>query len=212
MFWGERMKIIRMCVPILGVIFAACAQPAPSTEQIQTAIAETQAALPPTKTSTLTSTATHTPTNTQTATVTPSSTFTLEPTLTISPTATITVAMTISPHESATITSSSTPNGEDIPWDEVKNHTGEYGTVCGPVMGAYYARESKGEPTFLNLGAEYPDEQRVSVLIWGDYRYNFQVEPEKYYLEKWVCVYGFIYSYQGISTIEIYEPAQIHTD
>ena len=85
-------------------------------------------------------------------------------------------------------------------------------TVCGPVEGAHYALESNGKPTFLNMGADYPDEERVSVLIWDDYRYNFPSEPELHYLGKWVCVYGFIYSYRGISTVEVYDLAQIQSD
>jgi hypothetical protein len=128
------------------------------------------------------------------------------------PAGTITTTVTTIPEDGVTLTISPTPRGEEISWDEAKSHTGEYVTVCGPVEGAHYAQESNGKPTFLNMGADYPDEERVSVLIWDDYRYNFPFEPELHYLGKWVCVYGFIYSYRGISTVEVYDLAQIQSD
>ena len=37
--------------------------------------------------------------------------------------------------------------------------------VCGHVAGAKYAKESRGKPTFLNMGNPYPD-QTLTVVIW----------------------------------------------
>ena len=96
-----------------------------------------------------------------------------------------------------------------IPWDEACDHIGERTTVCGPVVSATWATGSKGKPTFLNIGAPYPDPGRFTVIIWGDYRGNFSQAPEDYYSGKTICVTGLIIEYQGIAEIEVKTPSQI---
>jgi hypothetical protein len=84
-----------------------------------------------------------------------------------------------------------------IPWNEAINHVGEYATVIGPVVGATWAQEARGKPTFLNLGLPYPDPGRFTVLIWIDGRWNFDVAPEEAYLGLTICVTGTIELYEG---------------
>jgi hypothetical protein len=84
-----------------------------------------------------------------------------------------------------------------IPWNETINHVGEYATVIGPVVGATWAQEARGKPTFLNLGLPYPDPGRFTVLIWIDGRWNFDHPPEETYLGLTVCVTGTIELYEG---------------
>ena len=96
-----------------------------------------------------------------------------------------------------------------IRWDEACDHIGERTTVCGTVVSATWATGSKGKPTFLNIGAPYPDPDRFTVIIWGDYRGNFSQPPEDYYSGKTICVTGLIIEYQGIAEIEVKTPSQI---
>lgn len=56
--------------------------------------------------------------------------------------------------------------------DEAYAHVGEKATVCGTVYGGYYAKSSRGRPTFLNLDGHYPH-QRFTLLIWGKDRHKF---------------------------------------
>ncbi len=56
---------------------------------------------------------------------------------------------------------------ETIQWDEAYQYTDQYVSVCGPVVDSYFAASTDGQPTFLNLGKEYPDPDRFTVLIWG---------------------------------------------
>ena len=104
-------------------------------------------------------------------------------------------------------------NGEPptgaISWDEARNYIGERITLCGPVVSATWATGSKGKPTFLNIGEPYPDPDRFTVIIWGDYRGNFSQPPEDYYVGKTICVTGLIVEYQGIAEIEVKTPDQI---
>jgi len=52
---------------------------------------------------------------------------------------------------------------------DAKNHVGEKATVCGKVASERTATSSRGEPTFINLDAAYPN-QVFTILVWGDDR------------------------------------------
>jgi len=104
---------------------------------------------------------------------------------------------------------SPSPTPTYILWDEAMAHVGETLTVCGPVMGTHFAQSSNGKPTFLNVGAAYPDPQRFTVLIWGSDRHKFPGPPEQIYLDQNICVHGEIEEYNGMAEIVVEDPAQI---
>ena len=63
--------------------------------------------------------------------------------------------------------SGQTSGTDQINWIEADDYVGEFVTVCGPVVSAYFATSTNGQPTFLNIGKEYPDPERFTALIWG---------------------------------------------
>ncbi len=103
----------------------------------------------------------------------------------------------------------SPPTPEPLSWEDASALVGQRVTVCGPVVGTHYARSSSGAPTFLNVGRDYPDPQRLVLLIWGDDRADFPAPPEEYYLGKQVCARGEVRAYDGVPEIKITDPAQI---
>jgi hypothetical protein len=70
-------------------------------------------------------------------------------------------------------------------------------TVFGPVVSAFFAEDEISQPTFLNLGAPYPDPSRFTVVIWIGARDNFPAPPEAMYAGATVCVTGLIEWYDG---------------
>jgi len=107
-----------------------------------------------------------------------------------------------------------TPTVEPTPtdhilWSDASEYLGEERTVCGPVEGTHFANDSRGKPTFLNIGENYPSPDRFVVLIWGEYRDNFSRKPEKYYEGKTICAEGEIQEYEGIFEIEVQSPSDI---
>ena len=92
--------------------------------------------------------------------------------------------------------------------EEAGVHIGEYATVCGTVFGGYYAKRSRGRPTFLNLDGNYPH-QPFTVVIWGKNRRRFHA-PEKRLLGKHICVTGTIGIYRGIPQIVLSDPSRLH--
>src|SRR5437899_2309329 len=68
------------------------------------------------------------------------------------------------------------------------------------------ASSSNGAPTFLNLGRDYPDMHRFTVVIWGRNRSRFGA-PENRYRGRTICVRGLISTYAGVPQIEDEEPS-----
>ena len=100
------------------------------------------------------------------------------------------------------------PDGA-IDWTEAKAHIGEVATVYGPVKDSSYLRESNEQPTYIDIGTAYPDNSRVSMVVWGEDRGNFQGDPESMYLGKTVCVTGELYAYDNVTYMKVARPDQI---
>jgi regulator of RNase E activity RraA len=90
---------------------------------------------------------------------------------------------------------------------EAKDHVGERATVCGKVVSARFAKDSKGQPTFLNLDEPYPN-HIFTIVIWGNDRGKFGEITSKYSVKN-VCVTGKISSYQGKPEVAASDPSQI---
>jgi micrococcal nuclease len=82
-------------------------------------------------------------------------------------------------------------------------HVGEVRTVCDRVASTRFLRTGR-QPTFLNLGHPYP-EQDLTVVIWGEDRARFGGAPEELYRSRRVCVTGRIELYRGRPEIVIRE-------
>lgn len=96
-----------------------------------------------------------------------------------------------------------------VGWSAALDHAGEEVTVEGPVVGTYYARSSNGGPTFLNLGRDYPDPDRFTVVIWERDRDRFAEAPEVIYRGRTIRVTGVVAVYKGSPQIEVQRPEQI---
>ncbi|MCO5176185.1 MAG: hypothetical protein M9890_04315 [Thermomicrobiales bacterium] len=116
----------------------------------------------------------------------------------------------------ATDRSSSRTNAPDagcvpcaVTWDQALNYIGQEITIIGPVMSTAWASDSRGKPTFLNIGRSYPDPERFTVLLWIDARFRFDEPPEQTYADKTICVTGIVEIYEGSGEIVVDYPWQI---
>jgi len=91
---------------------------------------------------------------------------------------------------------------------DATRHVGERVTICGPVAGTAYFPHLKGEPTFVNFDRRYP-EQSLTVVIWGEFRSEFEQAPDRLYAKKDLCVTGRIETYKGKPQIVVMSPDQI---
>ncbi len=96
-----------------------------------------------------------------------------------------------------------------ISWRDARAHVGERVTVRGRVAGTLYAQDVDGQPTFLNLGRDYPDPERVTVVIWGKDRGRFPGPPESVYAGRTICATGMLELYEGVAELEVSASTQI---
>lgn len=88
---------------------------------------------------------------------------------------------------------------------DAKNHVGEKVTVCGKVASERTATTSRGEPTFINLDAAYPN-QVFTILIWKEDRQSVGALPSE---GSRVCVTGAIQDYRGVPQIVVWSKNQL---
>lgn len=88
---------------------------------------------------------------------------------------------------------------------QAKNHEGETATVCGVVASEHTATSSRGQPTFINLDAPYPN-QVFTILVWGEDRRNIGALPQS---NSRICVTGLITDYRGVPEIVLKSKQQL---
>jgi hypothetical protein len=94
--------------------------------------------------------------------------------------------------------------------EDVKEHVGDSVKLMAKIYGGKYLESSQGTPTFLNVGAKYPDNP-LTLVIWSDVRKQFKGAPEDMYnqgYEEWIT--GRIELYRGKPEIVIHSPSQIY--
>jgi len=96
------------------------------------------------------------------------------------------------------------PSGVD--WSQAREYVGQVRTVCGPVVGATYGPDVKGQPLWLSLGEERPSPNRFQVGIWGVYEGHPAEPPENEYLGRWLCVTGLITRSGGVLQMDVTDP------
>ena len=80
----------------------------------------------------------------------------------------------------------------EIPAAQAEQFIGREGTVCGVVAGARFAENAEGQPTFLFLGAAFPNHP-FSARVWGRDREALGVDLDAL-TGRTVCVSGDITS------------------
>ena len=94
-----------------------------------------------------------------------------------------------------------------IKLEDVNKHIGDSVTVCGKVAGMRYFENSKNKPTFLNIGANHPN-QLITVVVWETTRALFTDKVENL-MNKDICITGRIILYKERPEIVIEKPEQI---
>ena len=90
---------------------------------------------------------------------------------------------------------------------QAKDYIGKIATICGKVVSARYATNTRRKPTFLNLDEPFP-RQVFTALIWGSDRYKFG-QPEVELMGERICVNGLIEGYKGKPEIIVREKSQL---
>jgi hypothetical protein len=78
-----------------------------------------------------------------------------------------------------------------VDWSDAEDVVGETTTVCGPVASVIF----DGGDTFINVGADYPDPDRFTVIVWNETYRAFAAGDD-------LCATGQVSEYQGAIQLE----------
>ncbi len=119
------------------------------------------------------------------------------------------------PHLTDGLDSSPSPNRSEWPkgtacdnpisWDKAGEYTGKTFIVVGPVVKITKPKGVRGNPTWIDIGAAFPDARRLTLVLWEDQASNFPMVKQDL-LGKNICVLGRIDIYKGSSQIELKKP------
>ncbi len=82
---------------------------------------------------------------------------------------------------------------QTVEWSEAHDRVGDNVRVCGPVAGT--GRD--GGDTFLNLGADYPAEERFVIIVWDQSDYEVPEGNQR------ACATGDVSEYEGVPQLEV---------
>jgi hypothetical protein len=97
---------------------------------------------------------------------------------------------------------------QNINLKDVSKHVGDSVTVCGKIFSGKFLDKSTNQPTFLNMGAEYPN-QILTIVIWGSARKLFPYKPEEKLKNKNVCITGKIEIFKNKPEIIVHSVSQV---
>ena len=93
--------------------------------------------------------------------------------------------------------------------EDLSNHIGDSVKVKGKIFGVRYMQSAKNSPTFIHLGASYPN-QLLTVVIWGNVREKLGYVPEdKKFADAMAVVTGRVTLYKDKPQIVILDPKQL---
>lgn len=92
--------------------------------------------------------------------------------------------------------------------EDIAKHKGDSVTVCAKVYGGIFLDKGKNQPTFLNLGAPYPN-HLLTVVIWKTERHFFKKPPETALINREICITGRVIDYNSKPEIVFRKPEQM---
>lgn len=105
------------------------------------------------------------------------------------------------------LTSNTLQAQNTIPVDSVENYIGKTVKVCDKVYGTHITKGEK-KTTYLNLGADYPNNKLTIVIFERDLP-NFGYVPAVFLKDKNVCVTGKVVTYKEKPQIIISESSSL---
>jgi hypothetical protein len=76
------------------------------------------------------------------------------------------------------------------------------------VYGTKYLTTAKNAPTFIDIGAAYPNSP-LTLVIWQDIRNTFSYAPDTYLDGKNICITGELQLYKGRPEIIVQKESDI---
>lgn len=83
-------------------------------------------------------------------------------------------------------------------WYNAGDHIGETCTVAGPAVDVYQAKDANGMPIFIDIGAAYPSDNRITLVVWGEHYDDFaEMINAVDHGGAWLSVTSYLEVYEG---------------
>ena len=83
-------------------------------------------------------------------------------------------------------------------WYNAGQYVGEVCTIAGPVASVHQATDANGMPIFVDIGAAYPSENRVTLVIWTEHYDDYaEMLYEVDHGGAWLSVSSYLDVYEG---------------
>lgn len=96
-----------------------------------------------------------------------------------------------------------------VSWSSARDFVGQRVAVSGPVMEVVSREGMRGSPTWINIGAPFPADERVAFIIWGQNLDRFGGDLESRLQGRSACGFGLLEEYRGSMQIELTSPGQL---
>ncbi|MCO8164976.1 DUF559 domain-containing protein [Pseudomonas sp. 21LCFQ010] len=96
-----------------------------------------------------------------------------------------------------------------LDWRAASDNIGQVAAITGPVIRVTQKDNVKGQPTWIEVGAAYPNSSRLVLIVWGPDREAFGSQLSSTLEGKVVCAIGMLERYKGVSQIELKHASQL---
>lgn len=96
-----------------------------------------------------------------------------------------------------------------INWQNVGQHIGSTVAVVGPVVAVTQRDGIRGNPTWLEVGAAFPNPNRLKVVIWEEQKSLFPMVAPGQLTGRSVCITGKLTDYKGVAQIVLRDANQL---
>jgi hypothetical protein len=98
-----------------------------------------------------------------------------------------------------------------LEWRGAAGRIGEHVAVSGPIMRVTHREDVNGSPTWIEIGAAFPDSSRLTLIIWGSNRPHFTAVLRQLAEGREVCAQGVVETFRGQPQIELESASQLRT-
>lgn len=95
-----------------------------------------------------------------------------------------------------------------ISWQNVRQHIGSTVSVTGPVMAVAQKEGVRGNPTWIEVGAAFPNPNRLKIVIWIEDKHRFPMVMPGVLDGRNVCITGLVSDYKGVAQIVMRDARQ----
>lgn len=94
-------------------------------------------------------------------------------------------------------------------WTTARQFVGQRAALQGQITGITYRPELNGQPTWVSIGSDFPNRNRLELVIWGRNRSTFESELRRLSVGDEICAVGQVSEFRGVVQIELQNAAQL---